>query len=163
MDEEIISSLREYTKTIVYFFDDPWRGKYVRHWIKYFDFFTTSDYYMMKVYESENIKNAIHVPFGFNSSVYVKKGLPQKYDVSFVGGYSPLRKWIINLLLKEGIKVNVFGRGWGSDARFLTLEQMVDVFNQSSVNLNLSNGISRDAGLIMHSLTSSKVIKSILF
>jgi spore maturation protein CgeB len=118
---------------------------------------------MMKAYELEDILNAIYIPFGFNSSIYLKKDLGLKYDVSFVGGFSSLRKWIINQLLKEGIKVNVFGRGWGSGIQYIPIEKMVDVFNQSYVNLNLSNGINRDVGLLMHSIMSPKAMKHILF
>lgn len=161
MDEKIIDSLRSFTKTMVNFYDDPWRQTYVKHWIKYFDYFSTSDYYMFKKYESENISNMLYSPFGYNEQIYLKKDLNPKYDVTFVGGFSPLRKWTINKLLKEGIKVKVFGRGWGDSHDWLSLEQMVDVFNQSFINLNLSNGISRDAGLIFSSLNSLKALKHI--
>ncbi|MDP2302165.1 MAG: glycosyltransferase [Ignavibacteria bacterium] len=162
MDEAVISSLREWTKTIVYFFDDPWRQKFVRSWIKHFDYFSTSDYYIFKQYKLEGIKSALYSPFGFNENVYVKRETQIKYDVSFVGGYSPLRKWIVNQLLKDGINIKVFGRGWGSDYSFISQDEMVDVFNQSKINLNLSNGISNDIGLLFNSLYSWRAIKHIL-
>jgi spore maturation protein CgeB len=158
-DENILSELRNYTKTTAYFFDDPWRQTYVRHWIKYFDYFTSPDYYTFKQYELDGIKNAIYAPFGFNSEVYKKKDLPFMYDVSFVGGYSPLRKWIIDFLLKNGIEVNVFGRNWGSRVNFISQEEVVDVFNQSKINLNLSNGISNDKNYLIWSLSSLKALK----
>lgn len=159
IDVRTVTELREETKTVVYFFDDPWRQTFARHWIKHFDFFTTSDYYMFRQYQSEGIKKAIYSPFGFNNSVYVKKELERKYDVSFVGGFSPLRKWIVDLLAKEGIKVNVFGRGWGPGVKWLSIAEMVDVFNQSKINLNLSNGTSRDIGMLLFSLRSAKALK----
>lgn len=158
-DENIISKLRNYTRTVAYFFDDPWRQNYVRHWIKYFDYFTSPDYYTFKQYELDGIKNAIYAPFGFNSQIYKKKDLPVKYDVSFVGGYSPLRNWIIDLLLKHGIKVNVFGRNWGSGINFVPQEEIVNIFNQSKINLNLSNGISNDINYLLWSLSSFKALK----
>jgi spore maturation protein CgeB len=162
MDEGIVSSLRDYTKTVVYFFDDPWRQTYVRKWIDKFDYFSTSDYYMFQQYKSEGINKALYSPFGFNENVYLKKDLKPKYDVSFVGGYSPLRKWIVNSLLKDGIKIKVFGRSWGNDFSFISQDEMVDVFNQSKINLNLSNGISRDFGLLFNSLSSWRAVKHIL-
>jgi spore maturation protein CgeB len=158
-DEKTMNDLRSYTKTVAYFFDDPWRQSYVRHWIKYFDYFTSPDYYTFKQYELDGIKNAIYVPFGFNSKVYIKKDLPVKYDVSFVGGYSPLRRWLINLLLKHGIKVNVFGRNWGHGIQFVTQEEIVNIFNQSKINLNLSNGICHDFAYLLWSLSSLKAMK----
>ena len=66
-DEEMISSLKEFTKTVVYFIDDPWRRKFAAHWRNYFHFSTTPDYYMFKRYKTEGIKNVILSPFGFNS------------------------------------------------------------------------------------------------
>ncbi len=159
--EQTITEIRNYTKTIAYFFDDPWRRDYVTKWRKHFDYFTTSDYYMLKRYELENIQNVIFCPFGFNASIYNKHELPVKYDVSFVGGFSPYRKWIIEKLKKEGIRVNVFGRGWTNKIDWISTEQMVEVFNQSAVNLNLSNGIYWDAGYLLSALKSIKALKHI--
>lgn len=157
--ESSVDSIREQSKTVIYFFDDPWRHSYVKHWRKHFDYFTTSDYYMLKQYKSEGIDNVIFTPFGYNSKVYTRKELKFKYDVSFVGGFSPLRKWIIEVLTKEGINVKVFGRGWGSGIKWLEQSEMVDVFNQSRINLNLSNGTSKDMGMILMSLKSLKALK----
>lgn len=159
IDVYTVTELRDQTKTVVYFFDDPWRQSFARHWIKHFDYFTTSDYYMYKQYESEGIKKVIYTPFGFNQTLYVKKDLDKTYDVSFVGGFSPLRKWIIDLLAKEGVKVNVFGRGWGPGVKWLSMDEMVDTFNQSKINLNLSNGTSKDTSMLLHSFRSLKAVK----
>ena len=161
-DEEIISSLRKYTKTIIYFFDDPWRQKFVRHWIKYFDYFSTPDYYMFQQYKLEGIKNVIYSPFGFNSSIYKKLDIEKKYDVSFVGGYSPFRNWVKHLLEKEGIRLNIFGRGWGKSGRWISQDEMIGVFNQSKINLNLSNSSSYDISFLIWSLPSFKNIKQLL-
>ncbi len=161
-DEEIISSLRKYTKTIIYFFDDPWRQKFVRHWIKYFDYFSTPDYYMFQQYKLEGIKNVIYSPFGFNSSIYKKLDVEKKYDVSFVGGYSPFRNWVKHLLEKEGIRLNIFGRGWGKSGRWISQDEMIKVFNQSKINLNLSNSSSYDISFLIWSLPSFKNIKQLL-
>jgi len=161
-DENIVSSLREKTKTVIYFLDDPWRQKFVRHWIKYFNFFSTPDYYMFKLYEIEGFKNVIYSPFGFNSAIYKKLNLDKTYDVSFVGGYSPLRKWIIRLIEKEGLKVNVFGRGWGKRGAWISQEQMVEIFNRTKINLNLSNAIYKGPDFLLWSLHSLKNIKQLI-
>lgn len=161
-DEEVISSLKEFTKTVVYFIDDPWRRKFVAHWRNYFHFSTTPDYYMFKRYKTEGIKNVILSPFGFNSSIYKKVDLSIKYDVTFVGGYSPYRKWILSLLRKDNLKVNVFGRGWGGNIKWVRQEEMVEIFNQSRVNLNLSNAAYFDLPFIFYSMRSPKAIKKLL-
>ena len=161
LDEKTLESVRKNTKTLVYFFDDPWRQKFARHWIKYFDYFSTPDYYMYRKYLSEGFKNVIYSPFGFNSGIYKKINLEKIYDVSFVGGYSPYRRWIIDMLKKEGIDVKVFGRDWGRNA-WVSQEDMVRIFNQSKINLNLSNGISFDPAFLLHSIGSLKDIKQIL-
>ncbi len=160
-EEDILTSLKEITKTVVYFFDDPWRKEFVRHWIKYFDYFSTPDFYMYQRYKLEGINNVIYSPFGFNKNVYKKLDLPVKYDVSFVGGYSPLRGWIMKNLKKEGVKVEVFGTGWGSGIKRITQEEMVWVFNQSKINLNLSNAIYKDINFLFWSLKSLENIRQL--
>ncbi|MFH1198234.1 MAG: glycosyltransferase [bacterium] len=159
-EENIIAELKNHTKTIAYFFDDPWRRDYVRHWIKYFNYFSTPDYYMFIQYRAELIENSIFCPFGYNSNIYAKRELPFKYDVSFIGGYSPLRKWIVNILYSAGIKVHVFGRGWDNKIKFISQDEMVNIFNQSKINMNLSNGISHDISYLIWSLTSLKALKN---
>ena len=161
-DEATVSSFRRITKTLIYFFDDPWRQKFVRHWIKYFDFFSTPDYYMYKQYLLEGMNNVIYSPFGFNSSIYKKLNIPQNIDVSFVGGYSPLRNWIKHLLEKEGLNVKFYGRGWGDSGNWISQEEMINVFNQSKINLNLSNAANYDLSFLLYSLPSLKNIKQLL-
>ena len=80
---DTIKKLRNYTKTVAYFFDDPWRRKYVEYWTKYFDFFTTSDYYMYKTYTRNPKSKVIYSPFGFNSAVFSKKDFPKKKNGLF--------------------------------------------------------------------------------
>jgi spore maturation protein CgeB len=160
--EETVLKLKGLTRTVCYFIDDPWRQSFARHWIEHFDFFSTPDFYMLKKYQSEGLKQVIYSPFGFNSSIYVKKDLPAKYDVSFVGGFSALRKWIFNLLAKEGITVNVFGRGWAGNKSWLSIDEMVNVFNQSKINLNLSNASSYDLNFLFYSLRSAQSLRNII-
>lgn len=161
-EEETLTLLKEQTKTVVYFFDDPWRQSFVRHWIKYFDYFSTPDYYMFRKYKMEGINNVIYSPFGFNKNIYKKLDLPLKYDVSFVGGYSPLRGWIMKNLYKEGIKVKVFGSGWGNSVKRITQDEMIEVFNQSKINLNLSNAIYKDINFLLWSLKSLEDIRQLI-
>ena len=78
---------------------------------------------------NNNIKNSIYSPFGFNTSIYKKFDAQFKYDVSFVGGYSPYRKWLVELLRKKGISVKVFGRKWDKMGTWVDQNEMVNIFN----------------------------------
>jgi spore maturation protein CgeB len=113
-------------------------------------------------YRSEGITNGIYTPFGYNEEVYVRKDLPLKYEVSFVGGFSSYRRWVVGRLRKAGLDVHVFGRGWEGDAKWISTPEMVDVFNQSAVNLNLSNGISYDVRHLLHALTSPRAARQVM-
>lgn len=161
-DQTVVDEIGKITKTVVYFFDDPWRQAFVRNWIKHFTYFSTPDYYMFRHYTLDGLNNVIYTPFGFNANIYHKIEVDKKYDVSFVGGYSPLRKWIFNELKKEGINVNVFGRGWGSDSKWVSQEEMTMVFNQSKINLNLSNAAYYDLKFLIWTMRSTKAIKQLL-
>jgi spore maturation protein CgeB len=162
IEEVTVSKIKSFTRTLSYFYDDPWRQPFFRHWIEYFDYFSTPDFYMFKQYELEGLTRARYSPFGFNSSIYIKKDLPQKYEVSFIGGYSAYRRWVFHLLEKEGIKVNIFGRGWEGEKSWVTQEEMVDIFNQSKINLNLSNASLFDIKFLTYSLSSPFAVKNIL-
>ncbi len=160
-DEKTVSSLREITRTVSYFIDDPWRIDFARRWRKYFDFFSTPDYYTYRKYLLDEIPNVIYAPFGFNPDVYKKTGAEKKYDVSFVGNYSPYRRWIFDYLKSKGINVNVFGRNWGKYGGWISQEEVVNVFNQSKINLNLSNAVNYDLSFLAHSLFSLKRLEGI--
>ncbi|MBZ0198446.1 MAG: glycosyltransferase [Ignavibacteriaceae bacterium] len=161
-DEATLNEIRKYTKTVSYFFDDPWRQKFVRHWINYFDFFTTPDYYMHQTYLFEKIDKAIYMPFGFNKNIYKKLNVDKNIDVSFIGAYNPYRKWVIDQLKKDGIEVKVYGRFWDKNSPWITQEEMVNVFNRSKINLNLSNAVFTDVRYLASAINSPKAIKQLI-
>ena len=161
-DEETVSSLRDYTKTVSYFIDDPWRIEFARRWRKHFDFFSTPDYYTYQKYLLDGISNVIYSPFGYNPDVYKKTAAEKKYDVSFVGNYSPYRRWVIDYLKANGINVYLFGRNWGKYGNWISQDEIVNVFNQSRINLNLSNAVSRDLSFLAHSVFSIRDWKELI-
>jgi spore maturation protein CgeB len=159
-DEQSLTKIKEKHSTIAYFFDDPWRRKYAEHWRKFFTFSTTPDFYTYQGYLEKGLKNIIYSPFGFNTDIYKKTDTEKKYDVSFVGGYSPHRKWTFNYLKNKGINVEVFGRGWGK--KWVSQTEMVDIFNQSKINLNLSNSKNYDYRFLLRSILSPRDIRQLL-
>lgn len=145
---ETISHINLYTTTIGYFFDDTWRIEYSKFWSKFYHYVTTSSVNGKSIWNIRGCANFIYSPFGCNHDVFKNKNVEKIYDVTFVGGYHTYRAWVIRKLKKSGISVNVWGNGWPNGE--LTQEQMVNVFNQSKINLNLSNNDSFDIRFILN-------------
>lgn len=135
---EVMDQIKKITKSIVYFFDDVWRIEYTKFWAPHFTYATTSDLLGIKKWRGFGLNNFIYSPFGVNHNYYVKqKKSLNEYDVSFVGGYHPTRAWVINKLKKAGINVHTFGYGWPNGR--IEFNEIVNIFNKSKINLNLSN------------------------
>lgn len=139
---EIVDEINRQAITLGYFFDDMWRIEYSRFWARHFKFVTTSDVNGLRKFRDAGFTNVIYSPFACNHEVYCKKNLPKLYDVTFVGQHHPQRAWHINRLKKAGLEVQVWGTRWPGGV--LNQEDMVRVFNQSRINLNLSNCLSLD-------------------
>lgn len=77
------------------------------------------------------------------SPLYRKLDLEKKYDVSFIGQKHGIRPQILDALYQAGIKVDLFGSYWDGYPNwhgYLTnFEDVLQVFNQSKICLNLSN------------------------
>lgn len=165
-EPEVVQQLRNYTKTLCFFHDDTWRVEYSLFWARHFDFFTTPDIYGERRYAARGLSNAIHFPFGCNEQLYRKMDVPKQYDVSFVGGWHPYREWLINRLRKQGLSVHAVGHRWPGG--IVEHEQMVQVFNESRINLNMSNSASWDVRYLLSSpfavvnrLRSSKTVEQL--
>ena len=145
----VVERLGEHTKTLCFFHDDTWRIEYSRFWAKHFDFFTTPDVHGEMKYREIGLTNAIYFPFGCNNQVFRKLGTLKRFDVSFVGGWHPYREWLIDRIKKAGITVEVAGYGWPNGE--VDQEGMVRLFNESRINLNLSNSASWDMRYLISS------------
>lgn len=150
LEPEALEQVRLHTKTLCFFHDDTWRVDFSRYWAQFFDNFTTPDIYGVQKYQRLGLAHAIHFPFGANEGLYYKNDVEKKYDVSFVGGWHPYREWLIKRLKKAGIKVMVAGHRWPQG--ILPHPEMVHLFNQSRINLNLSNSASWDIRYLSSSL-----------
>jgi spore maturation protein CgeB len=139
---EMVNALRSHTKTFCFFHDDTWRVEYSRYWAKQFDYFSTPDLYGEMKYREIGLENAIYFPFGCNEKIFRKLPVERKYDVSFVGGWHPYRAWLIERIRKAGVSVEVVGHRWPKGE--IDQEGMVRLFNESRINLNLSNSASWD-------------------
>lgn len=152
---EVLEELKKYTKTLCYFWDDQWRIKFCTYWAPYFNYITTPDFNGIKKWGERGIKNVIYSPFGCNHHLWKKKDLPKIHDISFVGMYHPYREWVINKLRKAGVNTYVVGAGWKNG--YVSYEELINIFNQSKINLNLSNSLSMD---IRYGFSSLKAFKN---
>lgn len=141
-DPSIIKRLQEYTKTFCFFHDDSWRVDYSRYWARHFSYFSTPDWRGQEKYREIGLFNSIYFPFGCNEKIFRKQEISIKYDVSFVGGWHPYRQWLIERIRKAGVSVEVVGYRWPKGE--IDQDGMVKVFNESRINLNLSNSASWD-------------------
>jgi spore maturation protein CgeB len=139
---DVIDQLRQFTRTFCFFHDDTWRVEYSHSWARHFDFFSSPDIHGPLKYQQLGLDNCIYFPFGCNEQIFRKLDVPKKYDVSFIGGWHPYREWIVSRIRKAGIKVDVAGFRW--EAGEISQDHMVEYFNQSKINLNLSNSASWD-------------------
>lgn len=165
-DPATVKQLSSYTRTLSFFHDDTWRVEFSQFWARQFDFFTTPDFDGERKYAALGIPNAIHFAFGSNQNLYRKTADIKKYDVTFVGGWHPYREWLIKRLRKTGIDVKTAGYRWPSG--MASHEQMVTLFNESRINLNMSNSTTWDARYLVSSpralanrLRSSKTIEQL--
>jgi spore maturation protein CgeB len=149
LDPAIVKQLQDFTKTYCFFHDDSWRVDYSRYWAEQFNYFSTPDCFGQQKYRDIGMSNAIYFPFGCNETIFHKLDIPKKFDVSFVGSWHPYREWLIEKIRKAGIDVNVFGYRWPNGE--IDQNRMVEVFNESRINLNLSNSASWDARYLISS------------
>lgn len=148
-DAVTVKQLSAYTRTLSFFHDDTWRVEFSQFWAHQFDYFTTPDVYGEAKYAALGLPNAIHFPFGCNEKIYRKTANEKRYDISFVGGWDSYREWLVQRLRRAGLSVRTAGYRWPQG--MLSHEQMVDLFNESRINLNMSNSTSWDARYLLAS------------
>jgi spore maturation protein CgeB len=140
LDSEIIrqiSSLPDVT-TLNWFCDDHWRfDNYSRFWAPHFNWAVTTAKSAVSKYAGLQLQNVIKSQWGCNHLLYRKLDLPVRYDVTFVGQPHGNRREMVRALKESGIDVRCFGFGW--EGGRISQEEMIQVFNQSRINLNFSN------------------------
>jgi spore maturation protein CgeB len=146
LDPEAVRSVRRETKTITlnWFCDDHWRFEsFSARWAPAFDWVVTTASSAVPKYERIGYRTAIKSQWGCNHHLYRKLDVPHVYDVSFVGQPHGNRPAVIEALRGEGIDVYTRGRGWPEDR--VSQEELIRIFNQSRINLNLPNASSAPA------------------
>ncbi len=125
------------TTTFNWFCDDHWRfEKFSRRWAWAFNWVATTASGAVPKYRRIGYDHVIKTQWAANHFQYRRLKLPLKYEVSFVGRVYGTRPELIQRLRRSGIKVHTRGLGW-TEGR-ATQEEMIEIFNQSRINLNLS-------------------------
>ncbi|WP_321429467.1 glycosyltransferase [uncultured Methanolobus sp.] len=150
---ETLDYLKSKYTTINWFCDDQWRfDTFTKNFAPHFAYSITTDKFSLEKYKGigyENVISSQWASFGATEGIDID-GIEYKYDVSFVGGISGHRKWIIDELSKKGIHVECFGYGWKNGK--VSFEEMKDIFRTSRINLNISNSVSYDIRCMFSSL-----------
>lgn len=140
LDTSTIESVRREggAPTVNWFADDHWRFDiFTRHVAGAFDLAVTTDADSLPKYEAHGLGNVLLSQWACNRYAYSRVEGGLAHDVTFVGQPHGTRPAIIERIREAGHPVECWGFGWPSGK--LDHDEMVRVFSQSRVNLNLSN------------------------
>ena len=128
-----------FTRTVNWFCDDHWRFEdYSSKWAPSFNWVVTTDANSADRYRTElNLTNVIESQWACNSNLYRRLNRPIEFDVTFVGRAHGNRRHIVKTIQEAGIDIQAWGTGWPNGR--LNQRQMIEIFNKSRINLNLSN------------------------
>jgi len=125
--------------TLAFFFDDNFRFEGLsKFYIPYLDYIITCDSINS---QKKYTDIGAHAEFLLNlpsREFFTKKNLSFKYDVSFVGSNILDRFELIKKINNSGINIQTFGVGWSSG--HISTESMINIFNESKINLNFVKG-----------------------
>lgn len=130
--------------TFNWFTDDHWRFEsFSSRWAPRFSYAITTDPRALDRYRQRGITNVIRSQWGVNHHLYRPLDRPRRYEVTFIGQPHGERRAVLRRLAAEGVRVEAWGYGWPRGK--LTTREAVQVINESAVNLNLSQSVTRTA------------------
>ncbi|MFH1905711.1 MAG: glycosyltransferase [bacterium] len=154
---ETLNYLKNRYITMNWFGDDHWRFKnFTKYYATHLTYSITTDKFALSKYKKIGYKNVIlsqWASFEYDKNIDFE-AIKYKYDISFVGGISEYRKWLVWQLEKNGIHVECFGAGWENGK--VPFEEMGEIFKTSKINLNISNSASYDIRYIFSSIRSMR-------
>lgn len=123
--------------TFNWFTDDHWRFyNFSKYYALLFHWVSTTDSQAKEKYHKIGYKNVIKTQWACNHFLYKPSNLSKIYDVAFVGQPHGNRREIIEKIKKAGINVKCWGKGWPEGR--ISQEEMIKIFSQSKINLNLT-------------------------
>ena len=139
--KEVIKNITKKSGAITFnwFCDDHWRfDNFSKYWALLFHWIVTTDSEALEKYYKIGYKNVIKTQWACNHFLYRSLSLPKIYDVTFIGQPHGSRKKIIEKIKKVGINIECSGQGWPNGR--VSQEEMIRIFSQSKINLNLTKG-----------------------
>src|SRR5207253_11207931 len=140
LDQSALRTISEATETptVGWFSDDHWRfDTYSKEWAPLFNWSVTTSAGAVAKYRAIGHQNVIKSQWACNTFVYAPLDVAKRMPVSFVGLPHGDRQYVIQSVRDAGIEVQTFGKGWSAGR--VTQEDMIRIFNESCINLNLSN------------------------
>jgi spore maturation protein CgeB len=147
LDQTVVRKITESTDTVTlnWFCDDHWRfDNFSRYWAPCFRWVVTTARSALPKYGRLGYQNVIKSQWACNHFLYQKLALPAIYDVTFIGQPHGDRRQLIQAVKDAGFNIEAWGTGWENGR--LSQEKVIQVFNQSRINLNLSNASARVKG-----------------
>jgi len=144
LDIDVIRYISRHTDTTTFnwFCDDHWRFEnFSSRWAPAFNWVSTTAASALPKYHRIGYANVVKTQWACNHFSYRHLDVESQYDATFVGQPHGSRKNVIAALRNAGVTVGAWGHGW--EAGRLEQEEMIKVFNQSRINLNLSNASTR--------------------
>lgn len=175
-DEILKETIREITAmpnitTFNWFADDHWRfHNFSKHYAPFFSFVGTTDSQALAKYQAIGYQNALKTQWACNHFLYKPdlsgsmdgQNSQKIYPLTFVGQPHADRKQVVNYLEKQGIEVQAYGRGWPNGR--ISQEEMIKIFSQSQINLNLTkSSLSFDIKSILRLFLSRRSSGRITF
>ncbi|MDR7544227.1 MAG: glycosyltransferase [Armatimonadota bacterium] len=148
VDADAVDELRRLgCLTFNWFADDHWRFEgFSSRWAPHFSWAITTDPRAVSRYRDRGIVNVVRSQWGVNHRLYRPLGRPRRYSVTFIGQPHGNRRQVLDALRRAGFPVEAWGYGWPRGK--LSTRQAVEVINQSTINLNLSNASTGEVGQI---------------
>ena len=153
IDKETLIYLKDNYKTLNWFGDDQWRYDiFTKEMAKYFTYQITTDKFSVQKYLNDGYPNVILSQWaGIKvSNIDSNQEIRYTHDVSFIGAYSPVREWVIEYLISNGINVECYGFNWPSGP--IESHEMIEKFKQTKINLNLSNSVNIDIDFLKYNV-----------
>jgi spore maturation protein CgeB len=137
IQESTFDAIRqEGAKVIGWFFDDEVRFDYYsKWWIPHLDYFITNDPNAVKKYKELGAQAIFAITDTWEAIERDWSKIKERYDVSFVGSLRADRGNYLKILRQKGIPINLFGE---AGRKFVSYEEMMDIFATSKINLNFS-------------------------
>ena len=123
--------------TFNWFADDHFRFcNFSKYYAPLFNWVSTTDSQAIKKYNKIGYKNVIKSQWACNQFLYKPSNIEKIYDVSFIGQPHSDRRKVVDRIKKAGINIKCWGNGWENGR--VSQDEMIKIFSQSKINLNLT-------------------------